>query len=176
MEDTIALIDRIMEEHKAITQNADNLEQLANDVEAAAKLEKAKEAFVPGRFNQQQGLQQMQESLEIIRKGIEAHFEREEMALLAAFEKHGDRRLVSALRSLVNEHEGLRNRFVQMKQHVVELTGGELASQLWGARAHDMRVYASHTLKLLGAHARNEHELLLEMSEQLKKGSKEKIQ
>ena len=63
MEDVIALLDQIAEEHKTTFQRFQTLEQVANDVEAIAGLEKSKEAFIPGRLNQKAGLQQMRELL-----------------------------------------------------------------------------------------------------------------
>ena len=174
MEEVLALIKKILEEHKLISQRVQILEQVANDARALLELERAKEDFMPGRFDQRQGLQKLAESLEIIDKGLQAHFNREETALLAAFEKHGDRELASALRSLLLEHEDLRNRLAHSKKHVAELTGGGLSHQVWEASAHDMRAHISHTRKLLEAHAEIEQELLRKLREQLRRENKRK--
>jgi len=160
MENVIALIDRIIEEHKTIMQRVQTLEQVANDAQAMLGLEKAKEAFMPGRLEEKQSLQKLQELLETIDQGLQAHFNREETALLTAFEKHGDKKLVSALRSLLLEHEDLRNRFSHSREHMAELISGEPSRHMWGASTHDMRAHISHTRKLLEAHARTELELL----------------
>jgi regulator of sigma D len=167
VEETIALIDKIIGEHKIITQRVQTLEQVANDAEAMVGLEKAKEAFMPGRFEQKQGLQKLQELLDTIEQGLQAHFNREETALLTAFEKHGDKELVSTLRSLLLEHEGLRNRFAHSRKHITELTSGGLSRHVWEASAHDMRAHISHTRKLLEAHAEIEQELLQELRSEL---------
>jgi hypothetical protein len=127
---------------------------------------------MPGRLDQAKGLQELQGSLEAISSGLDAHFNREETALLTSFEKHGDKKLVSALNSLLGEHADLRNRTAQTKKHVSELTSGELTGHHWSASAHDMRVYMSHTLKLLGAHARSEYELFTTLKKQLQKEGK----
>lgn len=169
MEEIIALIDKIIEEHKTIIQGVQALEQAANDAEAMAGLEKAKEAFMPGRFQQKQGLQKLQELLEQTNQGLQAHFNREETALLTAFEKHGDRELASALRSLLLEHKDLRNHLAHSREHVAELAGGELSQQLWEAKAYDMRAYISHTRELLEVHARIEQELLQKLRSELMK-------
>ena len=169
MEEVIVLIEKIIEEHKLITQRAQTLEQVADDVSALPGLDKAKEDFMPGRFDQRQGLQKLAESLEMIDKGLQAHFEREEKALLTAFEKHGGKMLVSALHSLLLEHEDLRGRFAHSKKHVTELTSGGLSRHVWEASAHDMRAHISHTRKLLEAHANSEHKLLMSLRSQLKK-------
>lgn len=167
MVETLALIDQILEEHKLIIKRVQNLEQAANDAEVLLGLERAKEQFMPGRFDQRQGLQNLQESLAIIDKELQAHFNREETALLTAFEKHGDKELASALYSLFLEHEDLRNRFAHSREHIAELIGGGLSRQLWEASAHDMRAYISHTRKLLGAHAENEQKLLQTLRSEL---------
>ena len=118
-------------------------------------------------FQEKQGLQKLKESLEAIDKGLQAHFNREETALLATVEEKGDREMVSNLRSLLLEHEDLRNRLAHAKKHVAELTDGGLSRHLWEASAHDMRAHITHTRKLLEAHAEIEQELLRELRERL---------
>ena len=172
MDDTIALIDKIIEEHRVAFKGFQNLEGILNDLDAISGMEKAKEAFMPGRFDQKEGLKKLQESLETIAQGLQAHFNREETALLAAFEKHGDRKLVSALNSLLLQHGNLRDRFAHSKKHVAELVGGGLARHKWEASAHDMRAHISHTRKLLEAHAAGEQPLLVELRRQLVEGTK----
>ena len=167
MKEALALIDKIIDEHKVIRQGAQALEQAVNDVEAISGLENAKDAFMPGRHEQKQGLQKLQETLGTVEKGIQAHFNREETGLLSVFEKHGDKELVSALRSLLLEHEDLRNRIAHTERHVAELTSGGLSRHLWEASAHDMRAHISHTRKLLEAHAGIEQELLHRMRQHL---------
>ena len=124
---------------------------------------------MPGRLDQKQGLQKLQELLELINQGLQAHFNREETMLLAAFEKHGNKELASALHSLLLQHEDLRNRFVISKKQVAELISGGQSGQIWGASAHDMRAHLSHTRKLLEAHAQNEQEILQKLRSELMK-------
>jgi len=169
MQDIVALIDKLVDEHKVIVKDVKALEQVANDAGALTELEEAKENFMPGRFDQKQSLQKLQESLETIDKGLRKHFNREETGLLAAFEKHGDRKIVTALNSLLLEHEDLRNRLAHSKDHVAELVSGGLASHRWQASANDMRAHLSHTRKLLEAHASIENELFVELRRHLKR-------
>ena len=169
MEETLALIEKIVEEHKSIMQGVQTLEQAASDTEAIVGLEKAKETFMPGRLEQEQGLKKLQASLEVIDQGLRAHFNREETALLSVFEKHGNKELASALRSLLLEHEDLRNRLAHSKKHVAELVSGGLSRHLWEASAHDMRAHISHTRKLLEAHAEIEEELFHKLRTELMK-------
>ena len=169
MEDTGAIIDRIIAEHKVIIQHARAIDREVNDVQAASGLREAKESFVPGRFDQKQGLQKLRELLEATEEALDKHFHFEETGLLEAFEKRADKQLVSALNSLLREHEDLRNRFAHSQKHVAELTGGGLARHKWEASAHDMQAHISHTLKLLGEHADSEMKLLVNLRRQLKK-------
>ena len=172
MEEVLILIDRIIEEHKTIVERFRTLEQVANDAEATVGFEKAKEAFMPGRFEQEEDLQKLQELLQTIDQGLRVHFEREETALLTAFEKHGDKKLASSLRSLLLEHEDLRNRLAHSKKHVTELTTGELSRQVWEASAYDIRAHISHSRKLVEAHAQSEQELLLTLRSELRRAQK----
>jgi len=174
MEEALALIEKIIEEHKIIMQRAQTLERVANDAEVVIGFEKARDAFMPGRFEQKLGLQELQESLETIDKGLQEHFKREETGLLTAFERHGNKELASALHSLLLEHENLKNRLAHSRKHVAELVGGGLSRHLWEASAHDMRAYISHTRKLLEAHALIEEELLHKLRDQLREESKER--
>lgn len=172
MDETLTLINQILEEHKLIIKRVQNLEQAANDAEALLVLERAKEQFVPGRFDQRQTLQKLQEWLKAIDEGLQAHFNREETAFLTAIEEQGDKELVSGWRSLLLEHEDLRNRFAHSREHVVALISGGLSRQLWEAGAHDMRAHISHTRKLLEAHTRAEQGLFQKLRGKLMKREK----
>ena len=174
MEEALALIEKIIEEHKIIMQRVQTLERVANDAEAMIGFEKARDAFMPGRFEQKLGLQELQESLETIDKGLREHFKREETGLLTAFERHGNKEMASALHSLLLEHEDLKDRLAHSKKNVAELIGGGLSRHLWEASAHDMRAHISHTRKLLEAHAEIEQELLHKLRARLRKENKGK--
>lgn len=167
MQEVIALIDRIIEEHQTIFQDFQTLDQIANDAEAAILLDKAKEEFVPGRFESKQGLEELEKLLEETEQGIQGHFKREEGALLNAFEKHGDRKLASALHSLLIEHKNLSDRLAYSKRDVAKLTSGDLSRGIWEATGYDMRAYLSYTRRLFEMHAQMEHELLLALRSEL---------
>ncbi|MFC2032919.1 hemerythrin domain-containing protein [Chloroflexota bacterium] len=167
MEDVIALLDQITEEHQTTFRRLKDLGQVVNDVEAIAGLEKSRESFVPGRLDQKAGLQKMQDILEIIAKGLEDHFNCEETRLLGAFERHGDRRLASTLNSLLQEHGEIRQRFANSQSQIAELAKGEMSQNLWAASANDMRAYLNHSLKLVEKHAGVEQTLLTKLRKQL---------
>jgi hypothetical protein len=169
MEDALAIIEQIIEDHKVISQRFQAAEQIANDAEALTSFDKAKEAFMPGRLAQQPGLQELQASLAKIEQGLHHHFHLEETSLPGVVDRYGDEENKSDLRSLLLEHKDLRNRLAHSKKHVAELVEGNLSRHLWEASAHDMRAYITHTRKLLEAHAEIEQELLHELLNRLKK-------
>ena len=169
MEEALAVIEQIIDEHKVISQRFQAAEQIANDAEALAGFDKAKEAFMPGRLAQQPGLQELQASLAKIEQGLHRHFHLEETSLPGVVGKYGDEEVKSDLRSLLLEHKDLINRIAHSKKHVAELVEGNLSRHLWEASAHDMRAYITHTRKLLEAHAEIEQELLHKLLNRLKK-------
>ena len=174
MGEALALIDKIIEEHKLIAKEIRTVEQTVNDLEAGSKLEGAKEDFLPGKLDdQKRSVQNLQQSLETIAQGIEAHFDREETGLLAAFEEHGGKMLASALRALLTEHEELRNRLAKLRRDMAELTVGSLSREVWEGKAWGVRVYTGSTRQLLDAHAQSEQELLLMLRNRLRREIKE---
>ncbi len=167
MEEALAIIERIIQEHKVIIRGVHSLERVANDAEAMAGFDKAKGAFMPGRLEQKQGLQQLQNLMEIVDTGLRKHFIFEETALVAAVKQHGDKELASALQSLLLEHNNIRNRLDHSKTHVSELVSGNMARHLWEASANDMRAHMSHTRKLIETHTSLEQVLLNKLKRRL---------
>jgi len=165
---TLALIEKLIEEHKVISKNAQSLEKAANDASLLTDLKDAREDFVPGRFDQNEKLKKLQELIASMNTWLDDHFNREETTLLKAVEQHGERKFVTALNSLLLEHSDLRNRLAHSKEHIAELTGGSMARHQWDASANDMRAHLSHTRKLLEAHAVMENELFAELRKYLK--------
>ena len=70
MKEALAIIERIIQQHKVIIRGVHSLERVANDAEAMMGFDKAKDAFMPGRFEQKQGLQQLQDLMGIVDKGL----------------------------------------------------------------------------------------------------------
>ncbi len=166
--EALALIERIIEEHRMYLTELQNIGQVANDVVVLKGLELGKEVFMPGRLDQKHGLQKLKELLTAIAQGLRGHFNREEVALPGVVAQYGDEEMTSALRSILLEHEDLRNRIAGGEKHVAELTGGGLTRHVWEATAHDMRAHITHTRKLLEAHASIEQELLYKLQRALK--------
>jgi len=169
MEDDLAIIERVIAEHKTIRQHFQRLEKVANDAEAMAGFEGAKGAFMPGRLGQKKGLLSLGNTLNTIEDGLQRHFHFEEISLPGVVDHCGDEEDRASLRSILLEHADLRNRVARSKKHVAELTNADMARHRWEASAHDMRAYISHTRKLLEAHAEIEQELLRELRDRLQK-------
>ena len=168
MEDALALIDQLIQEHKQILQKLQATEQVANDMGAILQLDRAKEEFVPGGFSdQQQGLQSLHDSLETIDKGLQRHFDREEKRLLSVFEQYGGETLTSGLRILLLEHQELKDRIAESKKEVAELVATGLSREVREGKAWGVRVYISHTRKLIEAHAQSEQALFHKLRAQL---------
>ena len=168
MEDDLAVIERVIAEHKTIRQRFQTLEKVANDAEAMMGFEAAKEAFMPGRLNQKQGLNQLKDTMDTIETGVHRHFDFEELYLPPVVDRHGDEEQKSTLRSILLEHVDLKGRLDHSKNHAAELIGGGMARHRWEASAHDMRAYISHTRQLMQAHVVIEQELLHNLRKKLK--------
>ena len=170
MKEALVLIDQLIEEHKQILQKLQTTEQIANDVGAILQLDRVKEGFVPGRFSdQKQGLQSLQDSLEAIDSGLQMHFDHEEKKLLSIFEQYGGETLAAGLRFLLLEHQELKDRIAESKKEVAELVTEGSSREVQEGKAWGIRVYISHTRKLIEAHAQSEQELFHRLRAELTK-------
>jgi len=123
---------------------------------------------VPGRFgDQRQGLQNLQESLEATEKELQRHFDREERGLLTVFEQHRGGMLASGLRVLLLEHQEIKARIAESKKDGAAVAAGDLSREVREGRAWGVRVYLSHTRKLIQAHAQSEQELFYKLRTEL---------
>ena len=81
--------------------------------------------------------------------------------------------LSSGLRILLLEHEELRGRIAESRAEVAELASERLSREVQEGKAWGMRVYISHTHKLLEAHALSEQELFHKLRSELRGRHKE---
>jgi hypothetical protein len=162
--EALALVEQIIEEHRIILGDIRDFTQSTNDMVAIRGLGQSQEDFVPGRLeNQQQSLGNWQESLLAVDRGIQAHFHREETALVEAVAEYGDSDLASVLRHWLAEHKELRERLGRMKQDVAGLVIDTSAQAVWQEKAWGIRVYMTHTGKLFDVHARGEQKMMLRL-------------
>jgi iron-sulfur cluster repair protein YtfE (RIC family) len=174
MNDNLRTIDRLSAAHKEKAQKVETLEKAVNDATLISELDTAKDKFVPGRFDQGKSLQLFEDTLENIRDWMSRHFDEEESLLLKSVEQYGDRKLISALNSLLLEHAALRSRLVQAKEHVIELKSGSLSHHRWNASANDLRAHISHTRKLMEAHMLMENQLFSELRRHFKEAAQKR--
>lgn len=170
------IISKIIEEHKVILQHAAELEQVANDAEALMTLDKAMRVYMPGRLDQSQGFKKLQDLHVKLEEQLITHFNSEETQLFAAFQKHGDDKLLDSIRTLLIEHKDIRSRLDQEKKHMADLNTQQLSRHVWEATANDIRAHMTHTRKLLEAHAEIEQELLHMLRKEITEAQKGKSQ
>ena len=168
MEDIIATVDKTIEEHKSVLHCALDSQTIAEDVCASMWLSEAREQMTPGRLGgQRAAMERLQESLVTLQAGLEEHFQREERALLGAFERQTNKAMAGALAALLGEHQELRQRIATLRKDVAELLSEQTSLEVWQAKAWGIRAYMRHTANLLEAHASSEEELLTRAREQL---------
>jgi hemerythrin-like domain-containing protein len=169
MNDTLELIDQLIAEHRVIAEKTGSLEKAVNDASLLSDLKIARDTFVPGDAAEREGLKRLEEMLAAIAAWLEKHFDREETVLRPAVAEYGNASLNASLDSLLFEHTELRDRLLHARKRVDELLGGSLEGVRRDAAARDLRVYISHSRKLLETHAARENRLLAEFRRHLKK-------
>ena len=168
MTEATAITIQIIKEHTQITPQIQDAQNAINDLEAELQLKSAKEVVAPGRLdNQRQYLLKLKDTMDNIDSGLQTHFEREETALLKSFEEHGNRKVSTALQSLLHEHQEIRNRFAKSKADVSELINQDMSREVWEGKAWGMRIYVNHTLHMLKAHAQSEYDLFMSIKDEL---------
>jgi hemerythrin-like domain-containing protein len=174
MNDTLALIDQLVAEHRVVAEKTGSLEKAVNDASLLSRLKEARDTFVPGEAAQREALKKLEEMLAAVADWLDKHFGREETVLQPAVAKYGNTGLNSSLGSLLFEHTDLRDRLLHARKRVDELLGGSLEGSRRDAAARDLRVHISHSRKLLETHAARENHLLAEFRRHLKKAIREK--
>jgi hypothetical protein len=163
MQDIIAIIDKIIEEHKIILAQAVQLENITNDAGAMMAMAKSKEVFVPGRYDQSNTLKIFEILRNKTQEGLYAHFNREETALLDAILEFGNQTFITGLKKLLAEHKNFRDNLESLKIEIDELLNGELSRAMWETKAYDIRAHISEMHTNLEQHAQNEKQLLNEI-------------
>ncbi len=176
-DEVVALIDRLIEEHKIISRDMASLESVVNDAGAIISFDKAKDIYVPGRPGAKDDLEKLDKLLDTIDEGLRAHFDREERGLHTAFDKLGTPETAKAFQTLVLEHNGLRDRLDEHKNirnnlfRSIKGSGesgqGVMTRQQWEATAYDMRAYIMQSRKLVQEHNLSEHGLFTDLRQLL---------
>jgi hypothetical protein len=172
MADILAIIDRIIEEHKIILAEFQTLEGVANDAGAIMTLERTKDAFMPGRASSLDGLQNLDDMRSKVTAGLEAHFNREETALLDAFQEYGQADLVASLKNLLLQHTEIRSGLSDFKRQIAELRNEKLSRNLWETKGYDIRAGINQLHKTMASHAADEQKLLHKIQQDIRNRAK----
>ncbi len=154
----LAIIDRIIAEHRTIRERLESIDRVANDGEAMARIRETEHAFAPETPND--GLIHLQTLFTTLNQGLRAHFMFEETYLLNAFEQSGSSDLSQALRILLLQHNDLRDRLAQAHLDLDNLALTEMDPKIWAQKGLDMRVHLSYTHQAIAKHAASEEVLL----------------
>jgi len=174
MDDTLRLIDQLIEEHKAVGEKAQSLEKAANDVRLLSDLKQARDTFLEGDIAGRDDLKKLEALFNEMGTWLDKHFKREETVLQPAVRHYGDEKFVASLNSLLFEHTDLRDRLLHCRKRVDELLGGSLDQVRRDASVRDLRVYINHSRRLLETHAARENHFLTEFRKHLKKAARGK--
>jgi hypothetical protein len=77
--------------------------------------------------------------------------------------------LTSGLRLLLLEHQELKDRIAQSRADVAELISLDSSREVLEGKAWGVRVYVSHTRKLIEEHAKSEQQLFAKVREELER-------
>lgn len=166
MEEIAAIITRIIAEHKVIMADFISLEKVGNDATALKAIEKSKEVFMPGRPGSIEGLNRLEGVRQKLDKGLHDHFHWEEITLLDAFNEYKAYSLVTALKTLMAEHEIIRDSLGELKGLVQELRTEHLSRQMWETKGYDLRAHMGNLQKTVENHSVTEQSLLNDLLKQ----------
>ena len=172
MSEALAIVDQILDEHKAIHADFKNLGQVGSDIEAAARLEpdKTREFFAPkGLGGESAGLARWKASLESLDRGLKAHFHKEETALTAAFQREGTPELADSLRQLLAEHTEINKHVAKLLKDADDMASGGIMMEVWESKGWGMKVNIENLQKQIAQHAERERVLLGRMKAHLNK-------
>jgi hypothetical protein len=167
MTDVIGIIDKIIEEHKILLNQATQFEKITNDAGAMIAMTKSKEVFMPGRLEQSQSLKKFEDLRNKIQEGLSAHFQREETSLLEAILEFGDKNIIITLKKLLSQHWAFRTSLKDLQYESNELINGQLSRALWEPKAYIMRSHIAEMHTRLEQHAKNEQQLFNDVRKQL---------
>jgi len=156
MQDKLAIIRRIIDEHQTIKGHLKLVGDSVSDQEALAALQKAHADFIPGRLEvvseKQRKLQQTMSALE---EGLKNHFAFEEKALPPLLGK-------LLMQALVLEHREIKNEIDEAKSTVESIKLEGLSREKLIAKESHMQQMIDSICQLVEEHATRE-EVVLEM-------------
>jgi len=154
MLDSLAIINKVIEEHQAIRGHIKLVGDSVPDQEALTALDKARADFIPGRFEVLTEKQEkLQQTLNFLDEGLKNHFAFEGKALPPLLGK-------LPMRGLVLEHREIKNKIDEAKSIVASTKlEGLSREELLSREAHIQQVITSICL-LVEEHATKEEAML----------------
>ena len=166
----IELIDELITEHRQIGENMKACKLAMDDLCGAQRLEDVKESLVPSRFeDSRKKVEQIDEYLGHTVNDLEHHFNREEKALLDAFERSGSAKLASILHELLSEHSAIRRQLEAARVEASELITDRSSRSVWEPIAWAWRARIASVGRELESHASREEDLF-QQAKQLFRG------
>ena len=159
MADILSMIDRLIAEHKAISEKAKSMENIINDTGLISEIGQAADTVVPGKTDQVERLQFLEKSLQSIAAMVEKHFKYEETVLLKAMENYGDADLVKSLNHLLAEHSDLRERLDRSKKRIADLSVDNLHRAAFDITELETITSLNYTRSVFQKHATRENKL-----------------
>jgi hemerythrin len=156
MSDSLAVINRVIEEHQAIKQHVKLVGDTVSDQEALSSLGKARADWIPGRLEllseKQKRLQQTMSALD---EGLKNHFAFEEKALPPLLG-------TLLMRALVMEHKEIKEEIGKAKSAVASIKLEGLSRDQLLAQDGQIQQVVADLCQLVEEHASRE-ELILAM-------------
>lgn len=156
MEDNLAIIRRIIEEHQAIRRHVKLVGDSASDREAMNALTKARAEWIPGRLEiLSEKQKRLQQTLSFLDEGLSNHFHYEQTYLPPLLGE-------LLMRALLLEHGEIRKEIDEAKSIVADTKLDELSREELLSEESNVHQVVGTLCQLVEEHATKE-EMLLEM-------------
>lgn len=168
MEDSLSIIDRIIEWHKTIRQHVKLVGDSISDREAVTALQETHPGLIPGRLEiLSENYKKIQQAVALLDEGLGNHFDYEEKSLPPVL---GD----LFMRALLLDHEEIRREIGKAKSTLAGIRLEGMSREELLADEKQLRQLIEGMLELVREHAARE-EIILEMARKAlleeKKGS-----
>jgi len=156
MQDKLAIIRRIIDEHQTIKGHLKLVGDSVSDQEALAALQKAHADFIPGRLEVMSEKQKkLQQTMSALEEGLKNHFAFEEKALPPLLGE-------LLMQALVLEHREIKNEIDEAKSTVESIKLEGLSREKLISKESHMQQMIDNICQLVEEHATKE-EAILEM-------------
>lgn len=156
MQDKLAIIRRIIDEHQTIKGHLKLVGDSVSDQEALAALQKAHADFIPGRLEVMSEKQKkLQQTMSTLEEGLKNHFAFEEKALPPLLGE-------LLMQALVLEHREIKNEIDEAKSTVESIKLEGLSREKLISKESHMQQMIDNICQLVEEHATKE-EAILEM-------------